>query len=138
MDGQLRGCIGSLSATCTHRVRGPGQCAERRLSRPALFTLEQKGTGQVHIEVSVLSEPTPLAYTDADDLLSRLRARHRWGDHQKGRCQRHVFTPGVGAAAPAGTVSLSPVHESRPACRWVAGRDLTVLVYQVQYFEEAR
>ncbi|WP_028451094.1 AmmeMemoRadiSam system protein A [Chitinilyticum aquatile] len=71
--GQLRGCIGSLQAwrPLGDDVRGNAIAAATRDPRfPALVPAELPLT---RIEVSVLSDSTPIAFSDEQDLLRQLR-----------------------------------------------------------------
>jgi AmmeMemoRadiSam system protein A len=89
---------------------------------PRFSPLSKKELNRVHIEVSVLSEPVPLTYTDADDLLSRLRPGIDGVIIKKGLASA-TFLPQVWEQLPqSGSVSHAPVHEGRPAGRTVAGR----------------
>ena len=71
--GALRGCIGSLVA---HRPLAQdllenGLCAAIKDPRFPPVTLEELAT--LRVEVSLLSEPEPLLYHDAEDLLACLK-----------------------------------------------------------------
>jgi AmmeMemoRadiSam system protein A len=105
---------------------------------PRFSPLRKKELDQVHIEVSVLSEPVPLAYTDTDDLLSRLRPGTDGVIIKKGLASA-TFLPQVWEQLPQPEAFLSHLcmKAGLPAGQWRGG-DLTVLAYQVQYFEETR
>jgi AmmeMemoRadiSam system protein A len=92
----------------------------------------------VHIEVSVLSEPILLAYTDADDLLARLRPGIDGVIIKRGFASA-TFLPQVWDQLPQQEPFLSHLclKAGLPADQWREG-DLEVQVYQVQYFEEDR
>lgn len=72
-DGDLRGCIGTLSA---HRSLG-ADLLENGVSAairdPRFPPLTGDELPDVEIEVSILSAPEPLLYRDGEDLLHRLR-----------------------------------------------------------------
>lgn len=71
-NGQLRGCIGSLHAhrplyeDIIHNARAAA------LSDPRFLPLSAEELDQVKLEVSILSEPQILNYTDIEDLKSKI------------------------------------------------------------------
>jgi AmmeMemoRadiSam system protein A len=138
IDNQLRGCIGSLSATSSIVAGVRDNALNAAFHDPRFSPLRKKELDQVHIEVSVLSEPVPLAYTDTDDLLSRLRPGTDGVIIKKGLASA-TFLPQVWEQLPQPEVFLSHLcmKAGLPAGQWREG-DLTVLAYQVQYFEETR
>jgi AmmeMemoRadiSam system protein A len=73
IDGQLRGCIGSLAAeeTIYEGVRRNALNAAFSDYRFAPLTAEE--LDETTIEVSVLTPPAPLAYRDAEDLVAKLQ-----------------------------------------------------------------
>jgi AmmeMemoRadiSam system protein B/AmmeMemoRadiSam system protein A len=138
MDDQLRGCIGSLSATAPIVSGVRDNALNAAFHDPRFSPLRRKELDRVQIEVSVLSEPVPLPYTDADDLLSRLRPGIDGVIIKKGLASA-TFLPQVWEQLPRPEPFLSHLcmKAGLPADGWREG-DLTVLVYQVQYFEEER
>ena len=71
--GQLRGCIGSLSASVPI-VEGIRDNAINAAFRDHRFSpLSREEFEQIDVEVSILSEPKRLGYNDPDDLLKLLR-----------------------------------------------------------------
>lgn len=73
MNGHLRGCIGALEPyqPLYKDVREHAVAAALEDYR---FPPVQPGElARIHVEVSRLTTPTPLAYTDSDDLLNKLR-----------------------------------------------------------------
>ena len=127
IDNQLRGCIGSLSATAPILEGVCDNALNAALHDPRFSPLDKKELEAVHIEVSVLSEPVPLAYTDIDGVIIK-----RGG-------ARATFLPQVWDQLPQPEPFLSHlcVKAGLPADQWREG-DLEVQVYQVQYFEEDR
>ena len=71
--GQLRGCIGSLEAyqSLAEDVRAHAVAAA--LKDPRFPPVREDELSGIQIEISRLTRPLPLEYTDAKDLLSRLR-----------------------------------------------------------------
>jgi AmmeMemoRadiSam system protein A len=134
--GALRGCIGSLAAVepIVEGIRRNALNAAFHDYRfKALTTAELP---ELHVEVSVLTEPKPLAYRDADELL-------------------HLLRPGIDGVilnGPGGASAtfLPQVWQQLPACEqflghlcrkaglaesaWRSG-SLDISTYQVQSFE---
>ncbi len=138
IDNQLRGCIGSLSASAPIAEGVCVNALNAALHDPRFSPLGKKELEAVHIEVSVLSEPVALAYTDAEDLLARLRPGLDGVIINSGFASA-TFLPQVWDQLPQPEPFLSHlcVKAGLPADQWRKG-DLAVQVYQVQYFEEAR
>jgi AmmeMemoRadiSam system protein A len=138
IDNQLRGCIGSLSATGPMIAGVRDNALSAAFNDPRFSPLEKTELDAVQIEVSVLSEPVPLAYTDADELLARLRPGIDGVIIKKGSANA-TFLPQVWKQLPQPESFLSHlcVKAGLPAEQWREG-DLNVRVYQVQYFEENR
>ncbi len=134
--GALRGCIGSLAAV-EPIVEGIRRNALNAAFHDFRFTaLTTAELPELHVEVSVLTEPKPLAYRNADELLLLLR-------------------PGIdgvilGGPGGASATFLPQVWQQLPApeqflghlCRkaglaesaWRSG-SLAISTYQVQSFE---
>lgn len=138
INNQLRGCIGSLSATVPIVSGVRENALNAAFHDPRFSSLKKKEMDAVQIEVSVLSEPVPLAYTDADDLMAKLRPGIDGVILKKGHASA-TFLPQVWEQLPQPEPFLSHLcmKAGLPAGQWREG-DLTVLVYQVQYFEETR
>jgi len=134
--GQLRGCIGSLVAQ-EPLIEGLRHNALSAAFRDPRFPpLKAEELGEVRIEVSVLTEPQPLAYRDADDLLRALRPGIDGVIIRRG-CQQATFLPQVWEQLPDKQDFLSQLSlkAGLPAHAWRQG-DLEVMTYQVQAFEE--
>ena len=138
IGGQLRGCIGSLSATESMIAGVRDNVLNAAFHDPRFSPLGKRELDTVQIEVSVLSEPVLLAYTDADDLLARLKPGVDGVIINKGSASA-TFLPQVWQQLPQPEPFLSHLclKAGMPADQWRKG-DLKVRVYQVQYFEEAR
>jgi len=135
--GMLRGCIGSLQGveSIIDGVRRHAINAALHDQRFPVLTADE--VAELQIDISVLTPPQDLAYTDGNDLLRKLRPQ----------------VDGVILSAPGGVGAtfLPQVWEQLPVpemflghlCRkaglpddsWRTG-ELTVQTYQVQHFEE--
>ena len=137
IDHQLRGCIGSLAATASILDGVSDNALNAAFHDPRFPPLGKTELEAVHIEVSVLSEPIPLTYSDADDLLARLRPGIDGVIIKKGSASA-TFLPQVWDQLPQPETFLSHLCKKAglPAGQWREG-NLKVRVYQVQYFEEA-
>ena len=73
-DGQLRGCIGSLSAT---RPMGEDVASNARAAAfqdPRFPKLKRDEWPRCRVEVTLLSAPKPIAFGDEPELLAQIRA----------------------------------------------------------------
>ena len=137
-DGGLRGCIGSLSAVepLVESVKTNAVNAAFNDYRFPPLTMEE--IDKVDIEVSILTEPEPLEYTNAEDLVEKLRPNEDGVIIQKGSA-RATFLPQVWEQLPEHEEFLSHLcmKAGLPAEIW-QNTKLEVLTYQVQYFEEKK
>jgi AmmeMemoRadiSam system protein A len=132
----LRGCIGSLTG------REPLIEGVRTFSLHAAFKdprfnpLAESELDKIRIEVSVLTEPQPLTYRDADDLMAKLRPRVDGVTISKGY-HSATFLPQVWEQLPdpVGFLSQLCLKAGLAADAWRTAA-LSVETYQVQHFEE--
>ena len=136
ISNNLRGCIGSLAGynSVLNGVKDNVVNAALHDSRFKPLTLEE--LSKVTIEVSVLSNPKPLAYTDADDLISKLRPNID-GVIIRKETASSTFLPQVWEQLPKPHDFLDQLclKAGLSSNEWRAGQ-LEVSTYQVQYFEE--
>ena len=137
IDGQLRGCIGSLSATVPVVTGVRDNALNAAFRDPRFPPLDRRELDRVQIEVSVLSEPVPLAYRDADDLLRRLTPGIDGVILRKGAASA-TFLPQVWEQLPRPESFLSHLclKAGLSADEWRRGK-LEVRIYRVQHFEES-
>lgn len=134
--GALRGCIGALEPyqPLAEDVREHAVAAA--LEDPRFAPVTEKELSAIQIEVSRLTRPVPLEYTDAEDLLSKLNP-HVDGVILRDAFHRATFLPQVWDKI------SDPVEFLNQLC-WKMGVDenawrtkhLEVLVYQVEEFHE--
>ncbi len=136
INDQLRGCIGSLIATrsLAEDVRQNAESAAFHDPRFSPVSLDEMD--RVQIEVSVLTPPQPLKYTDSSNLISSLCPQVDGVIIQKGMASA-TFLPQVWKQLPRPEDFLT--HLCRKA--GLAGqswrdKSLKVSTYQVQYFKE--
>jgi AmmeMemoRadiSam system protein A len=136
-SGGLRGCIGSLIArrSLIEDVRSNALAAAFEDPRfPRLTADELPG---IVIEVSVLTAPEPLSYTDAEELVHKLAPNIDGVILEQG-WHRATFLPQVWDQLPVPEEFLGRLclKAGLSATAWRKG-DLAVSTYQVQEFEES-
>jgi AmmeMemoRadiSam system protein A len=134
--GELRGCIGHLTPIATVGESVRQNAVSAGFQDPRFAVLKAAELAEVAIEISILTEPQPLAYTDADDLIRRLRPQVD-GVILSRRGASATFLPQVWQQLPDAERFLSHLcmKAGLPARSWREG-DLKVSTYQVQRFEE--
>jgi AmmeMemoRadiSam system protein A len=136
IGGNLRGCIGTLTGR-EPLVEGVRTHAlNAAFHDPRFRPLTAAELERVAIEVSVLTEPRPLAYGGADDLIAKLRPQVDGVTIRQGYASA-TFLPQVWDQLPNPETFLSQLclKAGLSADAWRQGR-LEVETYQVQYFEE--
>lgn len=134
--GQLRGCIGALEAyqPLVEDVREHAVAAA--LEDPRFPPVNEDELNRINIEVSRLTQPVPLEYKDADDLLSKLRP-HVDGVILRDGFRRATFLPQVWEKIP------NPAEFMDNLCYKMGvnhdlwrNQHLEVYIYQVEEFHE--
>jgi len=136
MGGQLRGCIGHIIPQ-ESLIEGVKINAINAAFRdPRFKPLAREEFNKIQIEVSILTEPKPLAYQDEEDLLMKLRPGVDGLIIQKGARQA-TFLPQVWEQLPDKKAFLTHLclKAGLDADEWKRG-ELRVSTYQVQAFEE--
>ena len=136
IHGGLRGCIGHIIPQ-ESLIEGIRENALNAAFRdPRFRPLTRDEWKDVHIEISILTEPKPLSYTDAQDLLGKLRPGIDGVIIKKGFHQS-TFLPQVWDQLPDKREFLSHLclKAGLDGDAWKKG-DLEVSTYQVQAFEE--
>ena len=136
IDGQLRGCIGSLEASESIVDGVRRNAVNAAFHDPRFPGLKPEELDQVAIEVSILTDPKPLAFRDGQDLVAKLRPHVDGVILRKGSA-RATFLPQVWEQLPQPQKFLSHLclKAGLPADAWQRG-PVEILTYQVQYFEE--
>jgi AmmeMemoRadiSam system protein A len=134
--GNLRGCIGHIIPQET-LIEGVRENAINAAFRdPRFGPLRAEEWQDVKIEVSILTDPRPLSYTDAQDLLNKVRPGIDGLIIKKGYYQA-TFLPQVWEQLPDRKEFLTHLcyKAGLDGDAWKKG-DLEVSTYQVQAFEE--
>ena len=137
IQGQLRGCIGSLEAyqSLAEDVREHAVAAALRDPRFAAVTEHELSA--IAIEISRLTRPIPLEYRDANDLLSRLCPYVDGVIVRDGPHQRATFLPQVWEKIPEPAAFLDNLcYKMGADPRLWRTKHLDVLTYQVEEFHE--
>jgi AmmeMemoRadiSam system protein A len=134
--GQLRGCIGHLTGIAEVHQSVRQNAVSAAFHDPRFAPLTAAELTDVAIEISILTEPQPLDYADAEDLVRRLRPRVD-GVILSQQGASATFLPQVWQQLPNPKTFLAHLCQKAGlrAESWRAG-DLTVSTYQVQSFEE--
>jgi len=135
-DGQLRGCIGSLEA---HRALGRDIEANAQAAAfrdPRFPPLEPYELDAIRTEVSVLSRPEPMTFSDEVDALAQLRPGIDGVILQSG-WHRATFLPQVWEQLPEPTRFMAhlKVKAGLPADYWSDSIQLSR--YTVAKYEES-
>jgi AmmeMemoRadiSam system protein A len=138
IDGQLRGCIGSIEPRRPLALDVQENALGAAFRDPRFPPLSRRELDDVHIEVSVLTIPQSLAYHDSGDLLTKLRPHVDGVIIQRG-WHRATFLPQVWEklATPREFVGSLCLKAGLPSDDYLRP-GLEVLTYQVEKFEEGR
>jgi AmmeMemoRadiSam system protein A len=136
IGGQLRGCIGNLSASESVLQSVRRNAINAAFHDPRFSPLTSDELGRTAIEVSILTEPRPLAYRDRQELIQKLRVNVDGVIIRKGNSSA-TFLPQVWEQLPEPADFLSYLCRKAgfSSDAWKSS-ELEVSTYQVQYFEE--
>ena len=136
--GELRGCIGNLPPRepLFRAVMNNACGAAFRDSRFA--PVAGKEIPELEIEISVLTEPTPLAFASPQELLRQLRPEVD-GVVLKSEGRTATFLPQVWEKIPDAARFMDELARKAllPTSAW-RGPEAVVLTYQVECFADAR
>jgi AmmeMemoRadiSam system protein A len=138
IGGRLRGCIGSLEGREPMVDGVKHNAVNAAFHDPRFPALTKKELDKIHIEVSVLTDPKPLAYTDAKDLLKKLRPGIDGVIIAQGYASA-TFLPQVWEQLPDKEEFLAHLcmKAGLSSDAWKRNM-LEVRTYQVEYFEEEK
>ncbi len=136
MGGNLRGCIGHIVAQESLLEGIKVNAINAAFRDPRFNPVGKNEWDRVKIEVSILTDPKPLSYSDADDLLKKLRPGIDGVILKKGYYQS-TFLPQVGTNCREKEDFLNHLclKAGFDGNAWRKG-DLEVSTYQAQAFEE--
>jgi len=134
--GNLRGCIGALEATRPLAVDVQHHAVAAALNDYRFSPVSQDELGEIIIEISYLTSPTPLIYDDPSDLVNKLRPGVDGVVIRDGK-RRATFLPQVWDKIPETETFLNMLCQkmgSKPEL-WKQNR-IEVFTYQVEKFSE--
>ena len=136
IKGQLRGCIGNLTASESLISGIRRNALNAAFHDPRFAALSASELDRVEIEVSILTEPKPLNYRESADLLKKLRPKVDGVTICLGHASA-TFLPQVWEQLPNPQDFLSHLcmKAGLAADAW-KNRRLEVSTYQAQCFEE--
>ncbi len=136
LNGSLRGCIGSLEPHETIAQGVINNAINAAFYDPRFSPLSMDEFNRIDIEVSILSRPEKLDYSDGKDLVSKLEPKVDGVIISEGRVGA-TFLPQVWDQLPDAKSFLSQLCRKAglSADEWEKG-DLDVRIYHVQYFNE--
>jgi AmmeMemoRadiSam system protein A len=134
--GDLRGCIGALQASLPLAEDVVVHARAAATEDFRFYPVRPEETPSIEIEISILSDPAPLEYGDADDLIARLRPGIDGVILSSGP-HRATFLPQVWEKVPQPHQFLDLLCEKAglPRRAWRTGH-LDVSTYQVESFQE--
>ncbi len=136
IGGALRGCIGSLAAYESVRQGVLRHAVNAAFNDQRFSPLTVSELAEVNIEISVLTEPHPLQFSNVDELLDRLRPGIDGAILRRGAASA-TFLPQVWEQLPqidefmrhlCLKAGLTPEAWRQSGC--------TIETYQVKYFSE--
>jgi AmmeMemoRadiSam system protein A len=136
IDGNLRGCIGNLTSNESLISGVRRNTINAAFHDPRFSSLSLSELDLVSIEISILSEPRPLHYRDAADLLKKIHPNIDGVILRKGIASA-TFLPQVWEQLPEPQYFLTQLclKAGLAADAWQHSK-LEVSTYQVQHFEE--
>lgn len=136
LGAHLRGCIGSLEGRAPLREEVGGKALKAAFEDLRFRPLGADELKRLHIEVSILTPPQNLNYSDADDLLRQLRPGIDGVILRKGLAGA-TFLPQVWEQLPQPENFLSQLclKAGLSEKTWQEG-SVEIETYQVQSFEE--
>jgi AmmeMemoRadiSam system protein A len=136
-DGALRGCIGAIEPVQPLVEAVVENAINAAFRDPRFPPLTEKELASISLEISVLTEPEPLSFSDGEELISLLKPGVHGVILEKG-WRRSTFLPQVWEQLPDPERFLS--HLCRKAgLSGECWRDpgLTVKTYEAFYFSES-
>jgi hypothetical protein len=134
--GVLRGCIGHILPQEALYQAVIDNARNAALRDPRFSPVRPEEVGEIKIEISVLTEPQPLAFDSPDDLLGKLQP-HQDGVLLRIGARTATFLPQVWEQLPNKVEFLEHLSE-KAGCQPAAwrGQDTSVSIYHVECFEE--
>lgn len=138
IKGQLRGCMGCLTPSETILEGIQRNAINSAFNDPRFPQLTPIELEEAAIDISILTAPEKLEYSDGNDLLAKLKPNHDGVILSKGLA-RATFLPQVWEQLPRPEDFLAHLCRKAglSADEWKKG-GLDVSIYHVQYFNEEK
>ncbi len=136
IDGDLRGCIGNISASDSVKEGIRKNAINAAFHDPRFPALSEDELEKIKIEISILSEPQPVEYKNGADLIKKLNPNSDGLILRKGAAGA-TFLPQVWKQLtnPEEFLTHLCIKAGLPPDAWKSS-GLEALTYQVQHFEE--
>jgi AmmeMemoRadiSam system protein A len=136
-SGQLRGCVGSLTAEDTIIVGLKKNSINAAFHDSRFPPLDREELNNLKIEISLLSEPQPLAYKNDKELINKLRPAIDGVIIKANNGAGATFLPQVWDQLPNPVVFLNHLCQKAGLAEsvWQTGQ-LDIRIYQVQKLTE--
>ena len=136
-NGKLRGCIGNLAAVYPLAEAVQRNALNAAFRDPRFTKLASAELKDIQIEISVLTEPNPLAFQGADDLLKQLKPGVHGVTISQGE-RRATYLPQVWSQIPNKQLFLAQLCRKAglAADAWKTSDTLRVEVYEAFVFAE--
>lgn len=135
LDGELRGCIGSLQAQRPLAEDVAANAVAAALHDRRFAPLDAEEFGRVRVEVSLLTRPEFLDFRDEADALARLRPGVDGVIFFNG-CQRSTFLPQVWEQLPEPAEFMRRLKEKAGLAPGFWGPNVMLATYRVDKFSE--
>ncbi|MFH1886543.1 MAG: AmmeMemoRadiSam system protein B, partial [Pseudomonadota bacterium] len=136
VDGQLKGCIGTIEPLQSLVEGVEFNAVNAAFQDPRFSPLSVEEFPNIKIEISVLTVPRPLPFTDGADLKEKLKPGVHGVILSRGM-RRSTFLPQVWEQVPDTDTFLTMLcRKGSMAANCWQDPETRVLVYEAEYFEE--
>ncbi|HKI59706.1 MAG TPA: AmmeMemoRadiSam system protein A [Mariprofundaceae bacterium] len=136
LDGELRGCIGSLKAHHSLMNDLQNNATAAAFEDPRFPPLTKEELDRMTIEVSLLGDSEPISFSDEADALAKLRP-HIDGVIFECGSYRSTFLPQVWEQLPTPKIFMSHLKQKAGLAADFWSSDVLLYRYEVQKFSES-
>lgn len=133
INGELRGCIGTLEAFRPLIVDVAANAHAAAFSDPRFFPLSQEEFANIDIHISILSPPTPMTFRSENDLVTQLQPGVDGLILQEG-INKGTFLPSVWESLPDPQQFLAHLKRKAGLSQNYWSDTLQVFRYTTEYF----
>lgn len=135
LDGELRGCIGSLKAHHSLMNDLQTNAIAAAFEDPRFSPLTKEDLDRISIEVSLIGDAEPITFADEADALAQLRPHSDGIIFECGR-YRSTFLPQVWEQLPSPKMFMAHLKQKAGLAPDFWSRDVLLYRYEVQKFSE--